>query len=354
MKYAFGWLIPVFLLSGCHKAPPVENLPRTVELVQVGLHQDADQVQLAGQVKAQHEANLGFQVSGRVIRRDVQLGDRVHAGEVLASLDARDLDLAVIEARAALAAARSDRELARTDLKRATDLQQGGYLSTAERDHRREAVDAADARFQQAEADLAIRLNQQSYAVLKSPVNGIITALHADIGQIVAAGESVFQVTADGQRDIEVVIPEDRLPMLHHSRAFATLWADPGHELAAQLREVSAAADPITRTFTVRYALTHAPADLALGQSAVLHLRPEHPQTQLLIPTTALFQQDNQSRVWVFNPIKQIVTARAVQIVGISANDIAVAGLNPGEQIVAQGVHVLTDGEHVQPDFNAR
>ncbi len=354
MRRMLGWIIPFFVLSGCHKAPPVENLPRTVEVMQVNVQQDRDQVQLAGQVKAQNESDLGFQVSGRITHRDVQLGDRVHAGEVLASLDARDLDLAVSEARATLAAARSDRELARTDLERARDLQKGGYLSTAERDHRQQALDAAEARFQQAQADLEIRLNQQSYAVLKAPVNGVVTESHADVGQVVAAGETVFRIAADGRRDIEVVIPEDRLPLLHHSRAFATLWADPGHELPASLREVSAAADPVTRTFTVRYVLNTAPADLALGQSAVLHLRPEHALSQLLIPTTALFQRNNQSCVWIYNPSKQIVTARTVHVIGISGNDIALVGLSPGEQIVAQGVHVLTDGAHVQPDFNAR
>ena len=349
MRHVVPWLLWLPCLTACTHPQPAPTPPQAVETQVVAPQASSDILDLAGAIHARVETSLGFQVPGRIMARSINLGSHVEKGQVLAELDSRDLDLAVEAAQAEMHAAQSDLDLAKTDLKRAEDLTDKGFVSTAERDHRQVALDAAQAHYEQAKSELDLRNNQHNYATLRAPAPGVITQVNADSGQVVAAGEPVFRLAEDGARDIEVVLPEDKLPLIHATHATVSLWATPGQILQANLREVSASADPITRTYTLRYALLAGKTPLVLGQSAVLHLYLNHPLKQLLIPTTALFERSGQTMVWIYQLPSKTLQARPVHVLGAQDNDVAVAGLHAGEIIITAGVHVLVDGEFVIP-----
>ncbi|NNM51027.1 MAG: efflux RND transporter periplasmic adaptor subunit [Pseudomonadales bacterium] len=349
MRLAVPLLLWLPCLAACSHPKPIALPPQAVETQIVAPQASSDILDLAGAIHARVDTSLGFQVPGRIMARSINLGSHVDKGQILAEIDSRDLNLAVEAAQAEMHAAQSDLELAKTDFKRAEDLTGKGFVSTAERDHRQVALDAAQAHYEQAKSQLDLRNNQLNYATLRAPASGVVTQVNADRGQVVAAGEPVFRLAEDGARDVEVVLPEDKLPLIHATHATVSLWATPGQVLPATLREVSASADPITRTYTLRYALQAGKFPLVLGQSAVLHLYLNHPLKQLLIPTTALFERSGLTMVWIYQPTSKSLQARQIHVLGAQGNEVAVAGLKAGETIITAGVHVLVDGESVMP-----
>ncbi len=347
MRRWFVTLMSLPLITACsHQAPP-RAMPRTVETLVLKLRPSVDSEDLAGEIRARVESPLSFQVGGRLLERRVQLGDHVARGEVLATLDSRDLDLAVQSAVAQEQAATAQVELARTDLERVSHLLDQGFVSTAERDHRRVALDAAVAAQKQAQSELALRRDQRNYAQLTAPAAGVITQVSGDVGQVMAAGEPILRLAQDGRREVAVVLPEDRLAHLHQMHAELSLWSDPGQRFAVHLREISAAADPATRTFTARFSIDPGAPALALGQSAVLHLYEHHGGEELAVPTTAIFEHQGQALVWLYDAHLGVVHSHAVQVLGADGNDIVIAGLHAGDIIVAAGTHVLKEGESV-------
>ncbi len=339
-------LLPL-LLTACSHPPAVQPPPRTVDTLVLRATPSEDSEDLAGEIRARTESPMSFQVGGRLLERRVQLGDHVQRGEVLATLDSRDLDLAVQSAEAQVHAAQSQVELARTDLKRVDDLLGQGFVSTAERDHRRVALDAAKAQLKQAQSELDLRRDQRNYAQLTAPAAGVITQVSGDVGQVVAPGEPVFRLAQDGPREVEVVLPEDGLVHLHEKQAELSLWAEPGRRFPVHLREVSAAADPASRTFTARYSIAAGTPQLALGQSAVLHLFMHKRGLQLKLPSTALFEHQGQAYVWLYDQAHAVVHSHPVQVLGADGSSLVIAGLHAGDVVVSAGTHVLTEGELV-------
>lgn len=342
----FGAAVTV---TGCSRQAPTEEPPRTVLTTTVTTSSNTGVLDMAGEVRSRVESNIGFQVAGRITRREVDLGTSVRKGQMLAQVDTRDLDLAEDAAHAQLDAARSDLALAQADLKRVADLKQKGFASEAELDRRKVNVDAAQAHYEQAEAEADLRSNQRSYATLNAPADGVIVQILADMGQVVSPGEPVFRIAEAGPRDIEVVVPEDKLALIRAASATVSLWAAPQQHFEAHLREVSASADPLTRTFLARYAVTAPAAALQLRQSAIVHLFLPHMQAQMYLPTTALFEDHGNTMVWVYDAKDSAIHKRTVNYVGAEGTRVAVAGLHEGDVVVTAGVHVLVEGQHVKP-----
>jgi RND family efflux transporter MFP subunit len=204
--------------------------------------------------------------------------------------------------------------------------------------------------YEQAASGLSLEKNRLSDTTLRADADGVITAVMADVGEVVAAGQPVIRIAQDGSREIEVEFPEDRTGLARHAKATITLWARPGEHWPAQLRELAAAADPITRTFRARYTVKAPPAALALGQSASLHLQvPMDNKGIVRLPTTAIYGQQNITRVWSYDPKSSTVKAQTVQVMGVDGNDVLIAGLKSGQQIVMAGTHVLSEGQKVVP-----
>lgn len=349
----------VSVLAGCSGEPaPVEPV-RAVKLVKVESGPVAHQQTFAGDVRARIESRLGFRVGGKLIQRPAETGQRVRSGQLLAQLDPSDLALASQAAQAQVVAAQTQRDLTAADLKRYTDLQAKGFVSSAEIERRQAALDAAEASLRQARAQGAVQGNQASYARLLADGPGVVVAVEAEVGQVVAAGTPVVRVARDGARDAVFAVPEDRLPMVRVGQvAQVRLWSSTtaqgeGAAVDGVIREVAASADPVTRTYQVKVAL---PDSLAapLGATAYVTLSAKAgaPQPAIRLPSSALVQSDEGdkkgSAVWVFDPASSTVQQRPVVVDGADGNQILIAsGLQPGDEVVVAGTHVLSPGQKV-------
>ena len=353
-------------LMACSQPEPPQEPIRAVKLLTVSGDSLNLNSEFAGDVRARSESRLGFRVGGKLLQRPAEVGQRVTAGTLLAQLDGSDLALASQAAQAQVSAAQTQRDLAAADLKRFTDLKAQGFVSGAEIERRQATLQAAQASLRQAQAQGAVQGNQASYARLLADGPGVVVAVEAEVGQVVAAGSPVVRVARDGARDVVFAVPEDRLAQLRPGLvAQVRLWAaaaapsggmaggSAGQPLAGVVREIAAAADPLTRTYLVRLALPD-DASVPLGATAYVTLPApsDAPAQAIKLPTSALMHDAAQgpsgSAVWVFDPASSTVQQRPVVVAGADGNQAVIAsGLKPGEEVVVAGVHVLSPGQKV-------
>lgn len=338
------------LLAACSKPDEQPEPIRSVKVmrVQVGNLQSA--VEFAGEVRARTESRLGFRVGGKLLSRPVQVGQRVHAGELLAQLDAQDFQLAAEAARAQLAAAQTNRDLALADLKRFKELRDQNFISGAELERREANYKAAQAQVDQAQAQAKGQGNQSAYARLLADGAGVVTAVDAEPGQVLGAGTPVVRLALDGPRDVLFNVPEDKVAAIKvGAQAAVRVWGS-AKEVQAAVREVAASADPVTRTFAVKLAL---PASENLPLGATVTVVPKAfsraETTAIMLPTSALQRQGDKAAVWVLDEASMTVQARPIEIATVDGNAVVVAsGLEPGMQVVLTGVHVLNQGQKVR------
>lgn len=344
-------LLLAVLLSACGKqaaAPEPERAVRT-QLVSTGSASASHEY--AAEVKARVESRLSFRVAGKLLSRSVNLGDTVKRGDVLARIDAQDLRLAEAAAAAAVNAARTNRDQLAADYKRFVDLQRQGFISAAELERRDSAFKAAQAQLDQAKAQADVQGNQAGYAQLVADGAGAVTGVDAEPGQVLAAGSPVVRVALDGPRDIVFSVPEDQVARLRGAASVpgalnVRLWgSDKTYPLT--LREVAAAADPVTRTFLVK--ADAGKLDVKLGQSATVVLDLPQQAGVIKLPLSAVLQQDGKTSVWVLDGKTMTIKAVPVQVGGAEGNDVVIAGgLTPGQEVIVAGVHVLTSGQKVK------
>ncbi|MFD0666292.1 efflux RND transporter periplasmic adaptor subunit [Ramlibacter sp. MAHUQ-53] len=342
-------LAMTLLLAACGKAPPAPEPVRAVKVITVGAGAASAASEFSAEVRARVESRLGFRVGGKLVQRQAEPGQRVQAGQVLAQLDPQDLQLAADAARAQVAAAQTQRDLAAADLRRYASLKDQGFISGAELERRETALKAAQAQLEQAQSQLAAQGNQAAYARLLAPAAGVVTAVEAEPGQVVATGAPVVRLALDGPRDAVFAVPEDRVRAVRVGSAVAVRPLADGPALTGQVREVAASADPVTRTFQVKVALP-AGAPLALGTTVYVTPQALAPASAPVIklPTSALRQEGAGSAVWVLDAASMTLKSQPVQVAGADGNEVVVtAGLQPGQQVVAAGVHVLQAGQKV-------
>lgn len=337
------------LLAACSKAPPPAEPLRAVKLLTVGASPLEAGHEYAGEVRARVESRLGFRVAGKITRRAVEAGQRVTAGQLLAQLDAQDYRLAADAARAQVRAAATQRDLAAADLRRFEALRAQNFISGAELERREASFKAAQAALEQAQAQLAAQGHQAAYTQLLADAPGVVTAVEAEVGQVVAAGAPVVRIAQDGPRDVVFAVPEDRVAAMRLGTPLTARAWQGGARLEGAVREVAASADPVTRTYAVKLALAGGEAP-PLG--ATVYVMPPAAGAAAVqaikLPTSALRQEGQGSAVWVFEPASMTVRSQPVQIATVDGNEAVIAaGLQPGQQVVVAGVHVLSPGQKV-------
>jgi RND family efflux transporter MFP subunit len=336
-------------LAGCSRPAPVEEPVRAVKVQAVAASGIETAPEFSAEVRARVESQLGFRVAGKILRRQAELGQHVRAGEVLAQLDPQDLRLAADAARAQQAAALTNRDLAAADLQRYRELRARNFISGAELERRESTWKAAQAQFDQTRAQSSSQANQAAYTTLTADAAGIVTAVDAQPGQVVAAGTPVVRIAQDGARDVVFAVPEDRAMLMRPGSPVTVRgWAG-GGEIEGRVREVAGSADPVTRTYTVKVAIDAANSP-PLG--ATVYARPRalsRTDTPVLkLPTSALRQEGGGSAVWVLDRPTMTVRSQPVQVATADGNQAVIAsGLNAGELVVVAGVHVLSPGQKV-------
>ena len=337
-------------LAGCAKQEPAPEPIRSVKVMTVGISAYESGHEFSGEVRPRIESRLGFRVAGKIIRRQVEAGQRVKAGHVLAQLDPQDYRLAADGARAQVAAVLTNRDLASADFRRYQALKDQNFISGAELQRREAALKAAQAQLDQAQAQLASQANQARYTDLIADVAGVVTAIEAEPGQVVTAGTPVVRIAQDGQRDVVFSVPEDKVAAIRPGTDVVVRTLAQGGSLKGKVREVAASADPVTRTFAVKVGIEGAEQP-PLGSTAyVVPKALNMAGTPVIkLPTSALRQEGKGTAVWVLDKSTMTLRSQPVQVATADGNEAVIAaGLQPGRTVVAAGVHVLAPGQKVR------
>lgn len=345
-------LTSVIGIAGCSSAPEAPPPVRPAIVAQPVAASGANTSYFSGEIRARHESQLAFRVAGKIERRLVDVGARVDAGQVLATLDAADLRLQLAAAEAAARSAGADAELAAAERERYATLLERKLISTSQFQAQDTALAAAQARLAQARAQLDVARNQVDYARLGADRAGVVTRIKAETGQVVAAGQVIAVLAQDGEREVDIALPEagiDRYPPGTPARI--SLWSDPGRTLAGVLREVAPDADSASRTWRARVTIVDA-GDVNLGQTARVRFDTDHDDARQhwLIPLTALHGRDGEPAVWTLDPASGRVSLRPVGVAAYHDDSVELAeGVDGDDWLVVAGVHKLIEGQVVRP-----
>ncbi|MFA5683891.1 MAG: efflux RND transporter periplasmic adaptor subunit [Lysobacteraceae bacterium] len=334
---------------GCGNGTQAPSPPRPVLVTQPTEATQAYTV-FPGEVRARHEPALGFRVGGKILRRLAEVGERVEPGQTLAELDPDDMRLQAQAAAAQLAAARAELDLARSEAERHAALLARRLISESLHEARQTQLRAAQARVGQAEAQLDVARNQAGYARLQADVAGVVMRRLAEAGQVVAAGQTVYVIAADGEREVAIDLPEQDIG--HYApgqRVMVSLWSRPDQPLQGTLRELAPAADPASRTYAARIRLEGGAQGVELGQSARV-IFPRQGATLLELPLSAVSADAQGAHVWVIDPSGPVVRRREVEVARFGDETaILRSGLGAGVWVVSAGGHLLAEGQPVRP-----
>lgn len=337
-------------LAGCsQEKAEVKEIIRPVKVVEIAKASDTRQLSYSGSVRARTEMNLGFRINGKITERLVDIGDRVKPGDVLARIDPTDYELSVRSAQASLDAADRQVETVELTRKRAEQLYAKNFAPKSQLEQATLAYNQAVATRDSARSQLAQAQNQVRYTDLKADKNGIVTAVAADVGQVVGSGTPVVTVAIDGEKEVLIAVPETDIAEFKPGKTVkAGFWSDEALTLDGKVREVAGSADPQSRTFAVRVSLPNDPRVL-LGMTASIEAAADNRQQLVSIPLAALAQKDSQSIVWTVDRNGGTVHAHPVKVAAFTPDGVSVAdGLKPGDVVVAAGTQFMTENLKVK------
>ncbi len=342
MNAGLAVLLAALLLAGCSKEQKAEPVRPVVKTMRVGMGVGSWDRSYSGVVVARNEVQESFRVDGRIVKRLVDVGDRVRAGQVLAILDENDLRLSMESAQAELKAATANREQAVTDAGRYSTLLARNAVSHMEFEARRLAAEEAKGRLDRAERAFRLAQNRNNYSRLMASTDGVVTKVSAEAGQVVSPGQSVVSVAKAGKLEVLVDIPESQIQSLKDTSAEVSLWSSGEERYSAEVREIAPQADPNTRTFAVRFTLKDAKPSVRLGMTANLRLLDSTATPAARVPASALFNQGGGLGVWVVAPDTGKLTLKSVAVDRYVDQDAFVHGeIADGDIIVIAGVQKL-------------
>lgn len=338
-----------FSLAACDRAPAPPPEVRPVRTVTVERHAAGETLSLTGQIRAQDEVNLAFRLDGRMLERKVNVGDKVTPGQVVARLDPQNQQNALRSAQASFSATQGQLTQAQNSFERQQKLLAQGFTTRAQFDQAQQALQTAQAQVDSAQAQLNSAQDQLGYTELAADAGGSVTAIGAEPGEVVRAGQSIVKIARQGGRDAVFDVP---------AQAFRTAPCDPLVKIAlsddptisamGRVREVSPEADPTTRTFQVKVGLIDPPGAMRLGATVVGTVQSDAGEA-IEIPASALTESEGKPAVWLVDPAAQTVSFRAIEIARYDpASAVVAGGLQPGEIVVTAGVQALRPGQKVR------
>lgn len=343
------------LTANASRVSANEPVVRPARVLEIAYSRQTRSLVLAGTVVPRIETTLGFRVSGKIVQRSVDVGTVVKPGDLIAQLDPADLRLAVDNARAALASAEADHVRAKSDHERYQQLRGGAAFTPQTLEQRQMLAATTLARADQARSQLSSAENNLAYTELRADTGGVVTAVQAEVGQVMSQGQGVVRVARTDELEILVGVPEHRLKVVRGSAAAGfELWSDPGKRHAARLRELSPSADPTSRTYPARFSIVDPPEFIGLGMTATLSFERPDAMPVAEVPLAAIFQQGTRPAVWVVDRATGAVELRPIVIARWRNDTAAIAsGVKDGELIATAGVHKLEAGQKVKPVLQA-
>jgi len=343
-------LFSAALLPACRakvEAPAPEIRP--VRAITIEQRDFSVPVVLTGSIRAQDEAPLAFRIGGRMIERRVNLGDSVRPGQVVARLEPQNEQNSLRSALASLAAARGQLTNATTGLRRRESLAGHGAVSLGELDQARETFQTAQSQVEAAQAQVKFAEDQLEFTELTADAPGVITAIGAESGEVVAAGRMIVTLARQGGRDAVFDVPGKVIRSVpSDAEMVVSLKDEPKLTAVGRMREIAPQADPVTRTFQVKVGLTDPPPAMRFGATVVGQMTVDS-SSAIEIPATALTSSNRQTAVWIFDPKTSTVTLRPIDVMRYEADAVIVSkGLVAGDVVVTAGVQALHPGQQVR------
>lgn len=341
--FAAAWL------AGCTPPPPTPAALALVYVQTVAASSDASDTRLPASVRPRLESDLAFRAAGQIRQRLVEAGSAVKSGQVLATLDLADLQLAERAADDQVQAARAEADQAAREVARLERLVADGSAGAADLERQQARLDAARARTAQAMRQHELARNRNRYGELRAPFDGVVTAWRLDVGATVGEGTPVVSVARASDLEIAAEVPESMIGDLKARPARATIDAAAVIDVPLKLRELAPATAGAGRLYRVRYSLPAAGksgAPLAIGMSAQIVLHDTRPVTGVRLPAAALVKAADRPFVWRAegDAAKATLKAQPVQLLAQGADWVRVAGLTDGTRVVSAGAHRLREG----------
>ncbi len=343
-------LLTACLLAACGEKRAETAPARPVRSLLVAAAPDGSATTFTAEIHSRYESDLSFQVGGKLIVRAVDVGTMVRKGALLAQLDQTDQRVSVDAARAAVNAARAELARMRSDEERYRDLLERGLTTRATHLAQQTAVKTGQSKLEQSLAELRLNEQKLAYTTLRATADGVVTAVNAEVGAVVSAGQRVVTIAQPSELEAAFDVPDSRIDEIRAAGAAqVALLASPQALYPARIREISPSADPTTRTYRVKAALPLPPAGLRLGMTVAVTLSNPTSKPAIALPATALFQNKRDSAVWVVKK-DQTLELRTVNVARYESDRVFIAqGLQIGERVVTAGVHRLAAGERVRP-----
>ena len=339
----------LMVLTGCKpEDTPVES--RLVRTLVVNPKPIGEDRQAIGEVKPRYESDLSFRVAGKVLSRLVDVGAWVKQGDTLATLDTQDYQNRLRSAEAEVSSAEAALVNAQATEARQAKLLKDGWTPKATYDNALQNLQVAEARLKVAKANLDLTRDQLNYTTLKAEFDGVITAVGAEAGQNVNAGQMVVKLARPDEKDGVFNIAETAFTDISKTQLEVIVWPLSNPELAVDgvVREISPVADPVTRTYTMKVTLKNPPPQLRFGMSIGGRLKGDA-ALAVALPFSALFEKNGSPAVWVLDQQSSSLTLRPITVARYEANTVIVAGgLSRGDIVVTAGVNTLTVGQKVR------
>ncbi|TDE34017.1 efflux RND transporter periplasmic adaptor subunit [Antarcticimicrobium sediminis] len=309
-----------------------------------------DLVRFVGIVEARTETDLGFPMNGTIAERPVEVGDLVHKGDILARLDPEDLEADVRAAEAGVTVATAQLRTATDARNRARILSASGVGSITRLEDAERALTAAEARLEQAQAQLARAEDMRGFATLKAPEDGVITQTFAEAGASLTGGQPVVRLAGTTAREISIDVIEKDATRLGIGAVFdATLIANTKVTAQATLTRIDPVAASATRTRGLHLTLSDPPVGFRLG--ALVHVSPSvGAEFGVVLERKAILDPAGNPAVWVVERANNTVHRTPVTLgETFGARVQIIHGLEPGDEVVTQGINSLEDGQIVGP-----
>ena len=339
----------LLVLAGCkpEDAPAALRLVRTLVVDPKSIREDR---QAIGEVRPRYESDLSFRVAGKVLSRLVDVGAWVKKGDTLATLDTQDYQNRLRSAEADVTSAEAEFFEAQGTETRKAKLLKDGWTPQATYDTALTHLRATEARLIAAKANRDLIRDQLNYTVLKADFDGVITAVGAEAGQNVNAGQMLVKLARPDDKDGVFNIAETAFVDVSDAHPEVIVWplSNPNLTLEGVVREISPIADPATRTYTVKVTLRNPPPQLRFGMSIGGRLM-KHAPLAVALPLSAVFEKNGSPAVWVFDQQSSSLTLRPITVARYEANIVIVdGGLAEGDVVVTAGVNSLTVGQKVR------
>ncbi|GAA3604533.1 efflux RND transporter periplasmic adaptor subunit [Flavivirga amylovorans] len=326
-----------------------------VKYKQIGFNNQNANSSYSGITQQELVISLSFRNSGTITKFNIQLGQKVRKGELLATLDNVSARLAYEQAVTQKNAAKSNFNTAKLALERARKLYEKSGASLSDFEQAKNAFQTAKENYEASKRTVAIQQDQINYGYIYAPQDGVIAAVNAEINENIAAGQSVATLNAGKGMEIKVGVPENVINTIKEgdvTDVFLVSLKD--QKFTGKVIEVAPALSQESATYTVRVVLENVTDTVKSGMAADVYFRNSEKgkiASMLIVPPQAVGEDYNGNYVFLIQEKDSvlIVKKHPITVGNLMQNGFEVqSGVRKGDRIAVAGLHTLLDGQVIR------